>query len=394
MPKIYFDNNATTYLDPVVAERMHELSLAGVANPASQHSAGRQALHLIEEAKSTILDSVGAPTFGPKACKLILTSGGTESNNLAIFGAYARRPGSLIVGATDHPSVIEAAKAAVGAIHQCHILPVDQNGLCDLVALEHILLESSQSEQTVSLVSVMLGNNETGVVQDLKTLCQLCHKFQVPVHSDVVQAVGKIPVDIDEIGLTALTLTGHKIHGPVGIGALIVRENFDLLPTIVGGGQQLGIRAGTEAVIPSCGLATALTQICQSRRNGEYDRIQALRDKFESNMLGLGKPGATEIVAHNAPRLPHTSNVSFKHVDRQALHMALDLKGLACSTGSACSSGSGRPSGSLVAMGLDDDVIQGSLRFSFSKFSTLEEVSQATEIIDAALQRCWHATVH
>lgn len=384
MTRVYLDNNATTLLDPVVANRMHELALEGIANPASQHAAGRRALSLLEEAKSAILESVSAPVTGPNACQLILTSGGTESNNLAIFSSSLHRPGRIIVGGTDHPSVIEAARTAARSPDHFQILPVDHNGQCDLNFLESSLQEAQAADTPVSLVSVMLGNNETGIVQNLKAITSICRQFGVPVHSDVVQAVGKMPVSIDDLGLAALTLTAHKIHGPVGIGALIVREDFPISPAIVGGGQQLGLRAGTEAVIPACGLASALQSICQAFERGEYDDVRILRDRFESEILSLGD---FHIVGADAPRLPHTSNVSFRSVDRQALQMALDLRGVACSTGSACSSGSGRPSGSLVAMGLEDSILLGSLRFSFSRFSTLDDVMEAVKIIESTLEK-------
>lgn len=383
--RIYLDNNATTLMDPIVIKHMHELALEGLANPASQHYEGRRALHLLEEAKTTIMECVGAPTTGSDACQILLTSGGTESNNLAVLSSYSQRPGKLIVGGTDHPSVIEAAKNATRLQpDDCLILPVDARGQCDLNLLEGWLQEFSSLGQPVSLVSIMLGNNETGIVQNLKPLAKICRRFDVPVHSDVVQAVGKMPVDMLDLGLSAMTLTAHKIHGPVGVGAFIYRDSFPVDPMIVGGGQQLGFRAGTEAVIPACGLASALQLIWDACQAGKYERIGQLRDQFEAAVLALGD---FEIIAADAPRLPHTSSIAFKSFDRQALQMAFDLQGLACSTGSACSSGSGRPAGSLVAMGLDEALVLSSLRFSFSRFSTLDEVDRATNIIHNVLEK-------
>lgn len=390
-PAIYLDNNATTFLDPLVAQRMHELNLAGVANPASQHAPGRQALHLLEQAKSDILQCVGAALATHRADRIILTSGGTEANNLAICGSLAKRPGKVIVGGTDHPSVIEAAKLAASRVsEECRVLPVDALGQCDLNQLEDWLRAADAQGKPVALVSIMLGNNETGITQELAAITSLCSRYGVPVHSDVVQAVGKMPVDLHGLGLAALTLTAHKLHGPVGIGALITTEGFELEPTIVGGGQQLGIRAGTEPVVPAIGFALAVERICEALSAGDYQRVQELRDQFESRLLELED---CLVVGQEAPRLPHTSNLSFLGVDRQALQMALDLKGVACSTGSACSSGSGRPSGSLVAMGLPEAVVQGSLRFSFSRFSTQSDVDSATRIVSEAVTRCRPSTV-
>ena len=380
---VYLDNNATTRMDPLVAERMHELHLQGVYNSASQHRAGRQALHLLEQAKVEIAESVGASFGGPNGVQVLLTSGGTEANNLAISGLVARRGGTVIVAATEHPSVLEAARHITLPGH-LRILPVDGHGICDLNRLEHWLQEIDRSPgESVTLVSVMLGNNETGVIQDLKSICDLCRPFGVPVHCDVVQAVGKVPLDMKSIGLSALTLTAHKIHGPVGIGALIVQSDLQLVPLMYGGGQQLGLRPGTEPVIPAVALAAALTQSRLAAENGAYCRVEQLRDQFEQRLL---QEADVVVVGQHAPRLPHTSNVSFLGVDRQALHMALDLKGLACSTGSACSSGSARPSGSLVAMGLPEDVVRGALRFSFSRFSSQVDVEMATGIILDVLQ--------
>lgn len=385
---IYLDNNATSHIDPVVAERMHELNLAGVSNPASQHRQGRQALHLLEEAKDQILKSIGAPRSGMRAAQVILTSGGTEANNLAIHGWLARRPGLAIVGATDHPSVIEAARLAAKP-GNLRILPVDQSGLLDFQVLQQWLEQSVQDSTPISFVSAMLGNNETGVLQDLKRLCGLCASHGVPVHSDIVQAVGKIPIDMVDLGLSAVTLTAHKIHGPVGIGALVLQHDVAVEPMIVGGGQQLGLRAGTEPVVPAVGLATALTQILSALDNGEFERVARLRDSFESQLVADEQ---AVVIAAKAPRLPHTSNISFPGVDRQALHMALDINGLACSTGSACSSGSGRPSGSLVAMHIEEQLLQGALRFSFSRFSSDRDVESAIRIIRRALARCASTT--
>lgn len=385
---IYFDNNATTHIDPVVAERLHELNLEGVSNPASQHRPGRRALNLLEEAKSEILELVGAPNRGMSSAQVILTSGGTEANNLAVFGLLARRPGIVIVGATDHPSIIEAARAAC-APNQLRILPVDHHGLCDLECLRTWLTEIYGAGRTVSFVSIMLGNNETGVIQNIKSISEICKDFGVPVHSDIVQAVGKIETSMTELGLSAATLTAHKIHGPVGIGTLVLDRQVLIDPMIVGGGQQLGLRAGTEPVIPAVGLATALSEISKAHEAGVYNHVRELRDFFESSLIA--ECDAT-VVAAGAPRLPHTSNLSFPGRDRQALHMALDLSGLACSTGSACSSGSGRPSGSLVAMNLPDEVVRSALRFSFSRFSTSDEVESAIKIVSRAAEKCGLST--
>ncbi|MEZ6134526.1 MAG: cysteine desulfurase family protein [Pirellulaceae bacterium] len=373
MQDIYLDNNATTQLDPLVAERLLQLSQTLIANPSSQHRAGRQALALLESAKTDLLRVVDAPCAGMDTANIILTSGGTEANNLAVHSFCHARPGAIIVGATEHPSIIAAAQHSLLCGRRVHYLSVDQGGLHDLNQLEEWL-----KGEPVAIVSVMLGNNETGVLADLQAICQLCQRYSVPVHSDVVQAVGKVPMSMQQMGLSALTITAHKLHGPVGIGALIALNSIPIEPLLVGGGQQVGMRAGTEPVILAVAFAEAMLQITAAQEAGVYQSLGKLRDQFESAMLELPH---TQVIAQSSPRLPHTSNISFGGTDRQALHMALDLAGVACSAGSACSSGSSRPSPILLAMGLPDDLVQSCLRFSFSKFTTASDVNQAIDII-------------
>ncbi|GAB5403160.1 MAG: cysteine desulfurase family protein [Aureliella sp.] len=381
MTNIYFDNNATTMLDPRIADHVHELSLAGVANPSSQHRSGRAALKILESAKQSILGSLDAPRTGMQSAQVIVTSGGTEANNLAILGHLAAKPGKCIVAATEHPSVIEAANKFSSPKHSCEILPVDESGLCDLDRLRHLLDEDADA---YSIVSIMLGNNETGVIQDLAEVCKICSEYGIPVHSDIVQAVGKIPFSMIDTGVSAVSFTAHKIHGPVGVGALVTLRDFQLQPLLVGGGQQLALRPGTEQAIPASALAMAVGLTADARDAGGYDRLASLRDSFEA--LVCSKTNG-QVIASTAPRLPHTSNIAFAGADRQALQMALDLRGLACSTGSACASGSSRPSPILVAMSIPDEVAGGSLRFSLSVNTTEQEVQQAAETVCETVNR-------
>ncbi len=362
-------------LDPRIADHVHELSLSGVANPSSQHRAGRAALKILESAKESILGTLDAPRTGMLAAQVIITSGGTEANNLAVLGHLAARPGKCIVAATEHPSVIEAANKLSSSKHSCEILPVDDSGLCDLDRLRQLLREDPEA---YSLVSVMLGNNETGVIQDLTQICEICSEYGVPVHSDIVQAVGKIPFSMIESGVSAVSFTAHKIHGPVGVGALVTLREFTLQPLLVGGGQQLALRPGTEQAIPASALAMAAGLTADARDSGVYQQLSTLRDSFEAAVCSKTNG---QVIAANASRLPHTSNIAFPGADRQALQMALDLRGLACSTGSACASGSSRPSPILVAMSIPDSIAGGSLRFSLSVNTTEKEVQQAADIV-------------
>jgi cysteine desulfurase len=382
LSSIYLDNNATTLLDPLVAAKTAELQAQVIANPASQHRYGRAALALLEDAKTELLQWVGAPCLGMNTAQIVLTSGGTEANNLAIHSLSLARPGLVVVGATEHPSILDAAQNPTLSSNPVRILPVDQHGRHDLARLAQW-----SEEEPIACVSVMLGNNETGVLSDLSEICRICHDREIPVHCDVIQAVGKLAVNMSELGLAAMTMTAHKLHGPVGIGALIARRDISLNPVLIGGGQQLGVRAGTEPVIPTVAFAAALRVVNEARIAGVYQAVGARRDRFERAMLELG---GTEVVGSGAPRLPHTSNISFVDIERQALQIALDLAGLACSAGSACSSGSSRPSPILLAMGLPEAVIKGSLRFSLSKFTTDEEVDSAIDIIRRVVARLRH----
>ncbi len=381
---IYLDNNATTQLDPLVAACLNDLSSRFIANSASQHRPGRQSLALLEQAKTDILLAAGAPAAGMNTANVVLTSGGTEANNLAIHGFTRLRPGTVIVGSTEHPSVIEAAKRANDGNHPFRLLPVNQQGRYDLETLENWLVS-----QPVSLVSLMLGNNETGVVQDLRQICNLCSARGVPVHSDVVQAFGKIPLNMSDIGLSALTITAHKLHGPVGIGALIALREFQLEPTMVGGGQQLGMRAGTEPVALAVALAKSLELIQSCRDRGVYSELSVRRDRFEQALTAV-EP--IHVISRDVARLPHTTNIAFLGVERQALHMALDLAGVYCSAGSACASGSSRPSPILLAMGLPDEIVNSALRFSLSKFTTDMEIDAAVEIITRVVRKLRQST--
>ena len=390
MDTLYFDNNATTSIDPVVVQRMQELFSRNLANAASQHRSGRAALRVLEQAKADILELIDAPAEGMESAQVILTSGGTEANNLAIAGLHRTsqddvhdevnplsvRMANTIVSGIEHPSVLEAAAEWSPRIR---ILPVDTTGQVRMELLEDWLKASADQNDRVSLVSVMLGNNETGVVQNLTDICELCHRYQAVVHSDIVQAVGKIPFSMRETGVDAVTLTAHKLHGPTGIGALVVRHGLSIRPMLFGGGQQLTIRPGTEPVVLADALAYSLKLTLEAQSHGLYERVAQLRNAFECK-LAEELPDL-EVVSLNATRLPHTANISFRGVDRQALLMALDLAGVACSTGSACASGSGRPSHVLQAMQLPKATVESAIRFSFSRMTNEEEVVEGVRRI-------------
>ena len=319
-----------------------------------------------------------------QTAQVIFTGSGSEANNLALHAfASATGSGHRRRDGTSQPAA--GAESTVCPNPGClPALPSGQHDWNVGSVAEEIYAGGAPGGQ-VSLVSLMLGNNETGVVNDLSEVVRLCRRYGVPVHSDIVQAVGKIEFDMTACGLSAVTLAAHKLHGPVGIGGLVLAEAIAAAPLVVGGGQQLGWRAGTEPVVLAAGLAIALQLADEARRAGAYAEVARLRDQFEAGLCN-----ELERIAINgseAPRLPQTSNLAFGGADRQALQMALDLAGVACSTGSACASGSSRPSPTLVAMGLEERRIASSLRFSLSRLTTPAEIDNAVDRIAAIVHK-------
>lgn len=399
---IYLDNNATTPIHSDVAAAMDECLRAGFANPASQHFAGRRARRVLEEARQGIAAMLGAKTTGVDADRVIFTSGGTEANNLAIRGLAGRADpatgtkGQVIISAIEHPSVVAAAEHLVSAGFDLERLPVDQNGVARIERLPQMLTPQTR------LISLMLGNNETGVLQPVSNAVAACRQHidavgqpdsrnKRPVghlvHTDAVQCAGKIPVHFRELGVDAMSISAHKFHGPIGVGALLVRHGVTLDPILFGGVQQGSLRPGTESVPLAVGMYRAL-QIWQREDHERTRHLLQLRDALEQEL----RRACPEIVVNGGEtaRLPHTSNVAFRGLDRQALVMALDMAGVACSTGSACASGSSEPSPVLLAMGLADDVVASSIRLSVSAFNTLAEVLEAAHRISRVVNDLRH----
>jgi cysteine desulfurase len=396
MQSVYLDNNATTFLHPEVAEQMAAALRAGYGNPASQHATGRRARRVVENAREEIAEMLGA---APQD-RLIFTSGGTEANNLALRGIAAssrlssHRPfapasvsrtqplatepappisrGKIVVSAIEHASVHDCCRAMAEAGWEVIVLPVNVHGQVTIDALRQRLADD------LRLICVMLGNNETGILQPVAQLAALAAEHQIPLHTDAVQAVGKIPVDFRKLNVTSLSFCAHKFHGPRGIGGLLVRDRVAVEPLMQGGFQQGGLRPGTEPVELIVGMAAAL-RLWKQEAESRQARLMALRDRFEQTLC----EAAPELVIHGrqVARLPHTSNISFPGVNRQALVMALDLAGIACSTGSACASGSSEPSPVLLAMGLAEAWVESALRFSWGVLNTTSEVDLAADCI-------------
>lgn len=375
METIYLDHNATTPTRPEVVEAVTRCYRDGYANPASQHQLGQRARRTLEQARDTVGRILGADMASRKADRVVFTSGGTESNNLALFGmagAAGPAPGHLIVSAIEHSSVIAPAEALLERGWQLDTLGATTDGVVRTDDLPRLLKPNTR------LASVMLGNHETGVLQPVAEVARICGAAGVAVHTDAVQVAGKLPIDFRALGVAALSVSAHKFQGPLGIGALVVREDARIAPIHFGGHQQWGLRPGTEAVALAVGMAVAL-ELWQRDQDAHAQRLTALRERFECGL----RAGLPELVINGAAalRLPHTSSVAFPGLDGQMLLMALDLAGVACSVGSACSSGSSELSPTLQAMGLPRPILASSLRFSLGATTTEQEVDQAVQRI-------------
>jgi len=373
-PPIYLDHNSTTPPLPEVLAAMAECQQSVYANPESQHQLGRRARQVLEEAREGIARLLGAEMGGRPPDRLIFTSGGTEANNLAIFGLAGSAPGTIVLSAIEHPSVARPAEALARRGWRIKRIGATAMGVVSIEQFGAMLAESDSTGDSPRLTSVMLANNETGVRQPVEQFAELARAAGVPLHTDAAQAVGKLPVDFRRLDVAALSCAAHKFHGPRGIGALLLRGDMPLEPQLWGGFHQEGLRPGTECVALAVGMHVALASF-QREQSARCERIARLRDRFEAAIRG----GWPDIVVHgqSAERLPNTSNLSFPGLDRQALVMALDMAGVACSTGSACASGSREPSPTLLAMGLPDALVQSSLRFSLGATTTDAEIDDA-----------------
>jgi len=371
MDHIFLDHNATTPTRPEVVEAMARCYAAGYANPASQHQPGQQARRILEDARQRVAEILGADLNRHKPDRLIFTSGGTEANNLAVFGL--KTTSRIIVSALEHASVLEAAEWLMEHGHRLDTLGADANGVVRTSDLQN-LLERSPEHPPAGLVSVMLANHETGAIQPVDDLAAICRAHNVPVHTDAVAAAGKIPIDFGALGVAALSVAAHKFQGPLGIGALLLRHGVTLAPMLFGGHQQEGMRPGTESIALAVGMMTAL-ELWQQEQGAHRRKLTELRARFEAGL----KAAWPSIIVHSAgtARLPHTSNIAFPGLEGQILLLALDMAGIACSVGSACASGSTELSPTLRAMGLPNAIVASSLRFSLGATNTTAEIDEA-----------------
>ncbi|HTD41539.1 MAG TPA: IscS subfamily cysteine desulfurase [Mucilaginibacter sp.] len=367
---IYLDNNATTPMDPRVLETMLPYFNQKFGNAASRnHAFGWVAEEAVDYAREQVAKIIGASEK-----EIIFTSGATEADNLAIKGVfemYQDKGNHIITTVTEHKAVLDTCKHIEKLGGKVTYLPVKEDGLIDLNELE-----AAMTKETI-LVSVMYGNNEIGVIQPIKEIAAIAHKYGALFMTDATQAVGKIPVDVNADGIDLLAFTAHKIYGPKGVGALYVRRKgprVKVTAQMDGGGHERGMRSGTLNVPGIVGFGKAC-ELCMQEMESEAKRLSALRDKLQKSVLKLEESYVNGNVEH---RLPHVANISFKYVEGEGLMMA--MKDLAVSSGSACTSASLEPSYVLKSLGLSDDLAHSSIRFGLGRFTTEEEVDYAIEI--------------
>lgn len=379
---IYLDNNSTTPVHPEVTEAMLRCLNETWANPSAGYTIGRHARGVLDEARSDVAALVGAAPD-----EILFTSGGTESINAAVFSAIRLQPEKplILISSVEHSASERAAEAAAGAGNILR-LRVDREGIYDLDHLRE-LLDAHGSR--ISLASLMWANNETGVLPGIEAAAAMLAGAGVALHCDAVQAAGKVPLDLRALPVDFLSISGHKLFAPKGVGALYVRHGCEFHALIHGGGQESGRRSGTEAVAMAAALGTACRLVQAKLAGGELETLRRRRDRFEQGLLAL--PGASRN-GHPDQRTPNTSNLRFDGVPASVALVLLDELGVCCSSGSACKARSGQPSHVLMAMGLTDRQARESFRFSLSVATTDEEADQGARLIGQAVERVRAAT--
>src|SRR5580692_9809410 len=385
MERVYFDYNATTPVEPQVLEAMLPYFSADFANASSIHTPGQRARAAVETAREQVAALVGA-----RPQEIVFTSGGTESDNHAIFGVIAARvpqpilavhssqhaPPHIITTTIEHEAVLNACQAAEKQGIEVTYLGVDREGRINPEALRRAIRPET------TLITVMHANNELGTVQPLEEIGRIAKEQKIYFHTDAVQSAGKVPIDVNALNVDLLSLSGHKLYAPKGVGALYVRSGTRLRQLLYGGQHQRGFRPGTENVAGIVGLGTA-AEIARNSIASEASRVSALRQKLERGLLEripqIGVNGALAL------RTPNTTNIMFRGIEGEALVIALDLKGLACSTGAACSSGAVEPSHVLTAIGLPAEDARASLRFSLGRHTAAADIDLALQVIPAAV---------
>ena len=373
---VYFDNNATTRVAPEVTEAMLPFFSDAYGNPSSMHAFGGDVARHLDAAREEVAAFLNA---SPE--EIIFTSCATESDNTAIRGAaeFYGPETKIITTKVEHPAVLQPCRRLKAQGYQVAEVGVDNLGRLDLEELKAQLAGTNKA-----LVSVMWANNETGVVFPMAQVAEICREHGAILHTDAVQVAGKIPVDVKKVGVDLLAMSGHKFHAPKGVGLLYVRKGVHLKPFMLGGHQERGLRAGTENVPYIVGLAKACS-LAQGLMADEAVRLQAMRDRLEAGLLAACPD--TIVNGDRFSRLPGTLNVSFKYIEGEAIAYHLSDLGICVSTGSACASGSLDPSHVIRAMGVPFVAVHGSVRFSLSRYNTMDEVDYALEVIPPVIRK-------
>lgn len=373
MPRVYMDANATTPLLPEVMEAMRPYWMEHFANASSIHQDGQLGRRAVEQAREML-----ARFFHCQPAEVVFNSGGTEGDNTAIFGLL-KAGDHFITTSIEHSAVLQAAeRVAQRGVETTFVAP-QRSGLIDPEEIRRAVRPETR------LISVMLANNETGVIQPVEEIGKIAAEVGAYFHIDAVQGAGKIPFDVRRFGCHLLSISAHKMHGPKGVGAMYVRRGTPLEPLLVGGSHERRRRAGTENVPGIVGLGKAAERAMHSLEDGTMERVAALRDRLEAGILELDGTGVNG--GPDAPRAANTTNIWFDQVEGEALVIALDLKGVAVSGGSACHSGATEPSHVLMAMGLDKNRARASLRFSLLKTATEADVDRVLRVVPEAVER-------
>ena len=367
MRRVYLDNNATTPVLPEVLEAMRPYFDEHFGNASSIHHHGQETRAAVEHAREAVAGLIGC-----RASEVVFTSGGTESDNLGIFG-LAKSGGHIITSTVEHHAVLNSCKRLTEIGCEVTYVPVDGRGLVDPADVKRALRPNTK------LITIMMANNETGVLQPVEELGKIATEADVYFHTDAVQAAGRVAIDVKRIGCDLLSISGHKVHAPQGVGALYVHKGTLLQPLLYGGSHERSRRAGTENVPAIVALGKAAEMARAGLGDGSVARVGVLRDEMEKSILdsvpeaGLNSGGAL--------RVPNTTNIYFDHIEGEAMVIALDLKGLAVSTGAACSSGAIEPSHVLTAMGLPPERARASIRFSLGKQNSKDDVQFALNVV-------------
>jgi cysteine desulfurase len=373
MRRIYLDNNATTPVLPEVLEAMRPYFGEHFGNASSIHHHGQETRAAVERARDSV-----ASLLGCRAAEVVFTSGGTEGDNLAIAGLTGAGD-HVITSSVEHHAVLHACKHIEETGCDVTYVPVDGRGLVDPDDVRRALRSNTK------LISIMMANNETGVLQPVEDIGKIAAEADVNFHTDAVQAAGKVPIDVKQIGCDVLSISGHKMHAPQGVGALFVRRGTRLQPLFYGGRHERSRRAGTENVPGIVGLGKAAELAMQGFENDDDKKMSTLRDRLQQGILAQVEEAAVN--GDGAARVPNTVNIYFDHIEGEAMVISLDLKGLAVSTGAACSAGAIEPSHVLLAMGLRADRARASVRFSLGKQNTAEDIDLALALVPETVAR-------